>query len=499
MARSVSTRIMLLAVAGSTLVLGALGTIEWLRARTSGKLALQTQAREVAQRLASSLVAPLWDLDRPGGIGAVTAEFHREEVLAVVALEAAAPGKPPAVFAGLGRLPGATTAAITELPSSLAVAASATVARDGNVLGTVQVGLGDHLLAAELRQVLLLILIRTVATGALILGILHLAMRRSVVSPLRATVGLLERMAGGDTSQRLPVGQLDELGRLAAAVNRTVDNSQRVIDGIQTKARDFAEAARVLDLLSGDLSRAAGQAEHRAGTANASAGNVNDNVQAVAAACEEMTSCIKEISSTANEASQVASEARELSEQATAKVTRLGASSQEINAVLTLISGIAEQTNLLALNATIEAARAGEAGRGFAVVASEVKSLAKQTGKATTDISPRIALIQSEVAETIIAIAAIATIVDRINALQTTVASAVEEQSATTAEIGRSSNLAAGAASDISSAIGDVANATGSTTAAAGQARAAAARLRELATDLLSLVGQSSTAGRSTT
>jgi methyl-accepting chemotaxis protein len=105
--------------------------------------------------------------------------------------------------------------------------------------------------------------------------------------------------------------------------------------------------------------------------------------------------------------------------------------------VIKVITSIAQQTNLLALNATIEAARAGEAGKGFAVVANEVKELAKQTAKATEDISRKIEAIQGDTKGAVEAIAQIGKIINQINDIQNTIASAVEEQTATTSEISR--------------------------------------------------------------
>src|SRR5207302_9996194 len=118
-------------------------------------------------------------------------------------------------------------------------------------------------------------------------------------------------------------------------------------------------------------------------------------------------------------------------------VGKLGVSSAEIGEVIKVITSIAQQTNLLALNATIEAARAGEAGKGFAVVANEVKELAKQTAKATDDISRKITAIQADTKGAVEAIGQIGQIIDQINDIQNTIATAVEEQTAVTGEISR--------------------------------------------------------------
>src|SRR5207302_10345027 len=124
-------------------------------------------------------------------------------------------------------------------------------------------------------------------------------------------------------------------------------------------------------------------------------------------------------------------------QEANERTDKLRVSSREIGEVIKVITSIAEQTHLLALNATIEAARAGEAGKGFAVVANEVKELAKETAKATDDISRKIEAIQNNTRGAVEAIGQIGQIIDQINDIQNTIATAVEEQTAVTGEISR--------------------------------------------------------------
>ncbi|MBI5364466.1 MAG: hypothetical protein HZA53_14910, partial [Planctomycetes bacterium] len=145
-------------------------------------------------------------------------------------------------------------------------------------------------------------------------------------------------------------------------------------------------------------------------------------------------------------------------------------------------------TNLLALNATIEAARAGEAGRGFAVVANEVKELAKQTAQATKEIGHRIAAIQGDTKLAMDDLTQIHAIVESIHGLQGCVASAIEEQSASTAEISRNASLAAQASATISRSISGLSEAAQETVASATQAREVAAGFKQLSTDLERLV-----------
>ncbi|MBT7198291.1 MAG: chemotaxis protein, partial [Nitrospina sp.] len=205
---------------------------------------------------------------------------------------------------------------------------------------------------------------------------------------------------------------------------------------------------------------------------------------------EEMSASIKEIAHNANQATKVTSDAVQLAETTNKTVTKLGDSSAEIGQVIKVITSIAEQTNLLALNATIEAARAGEAGKGFAVVANEVKELANQTAKATEDISNKISAIQTDTQSAVTAIGEISGVIGQISDISNTIASAVEEQSATTNEITRNVTDASRGSQEIAENIAGVAQAAHSTTEGATDTQTAASELSKLAAEMQNIVSE---------
>ena len=146
-----------------------------------------------------------------------------------------------------------------------------------------------------------------------------------------------------------------------------------------------------------------------------------------------------------------------------------------------MITDIAEQTNLLALNATIEAARAGDAGKGFAVVASEVKNLATQTANATDEIGNQIGGIQVATQKAVDAIQDIGKTIGDVNEIATSIASAVEEQSAATQEIARNVQQAAKGTDEVTTNISGVTKAAGETGQAASEILEASSGLSQQA------------------
>jgi methyl-accepting chemotaxis protein len=324
--------------------------------------------------------------------------------------------------------------------------------------------------------------------GAVVVVVATVVLARSVNRRVRAVVGALESVAGGDLSDRLADSGSDEVAEMAGALNVALDKIVGVFRQITGTAEQLAGASSGLQVMAAEVGRSAQETSVQAEVVARTADEVSQNVQAVAAGGEEMGASIGEIAQNANEAARVATGAVASVESTTVTMNKLGDSSREIGDVVRLITSIAEQTNLLALNATIEAARAGDAGKGFAVVADEVKQLAQETARATEDISRRVETIQEDSSRAGQAILDIAGVITRINEFQTTIASAVEEQTATTQAINAGVSDAATGSGQIARNISGVAAAAGTTTRTIGQAVESARELSGMSKELADLV-----------
>ena len=344
---------------------------------------------------------------------------------------------------------------------------------------------------------------------ALLVGIVvpFVLLRRGVLEPLRRAGEAMGALAAGDLNVDFDgEGRSDSIGalnrdglkikaaltrsqtmraRLEADLARRRDASKAGMDDLVARleadvdgvVRSLSCAAEQLGQAAGALRVCAQSGDARAHRVGEAAEETTGNVQAVASAAEELAASAQEIGHQVSQSTTISLEALGQAEETTRVVEGLAGSARKIGQVVDLIEDIASQTNLLALNATIEAARAGDAGKGFAVVAMEVKSLAEQTANATKDISLQINAVQTDVERVVDAIAMLKDSFFRANELASSVASAIEEQSAATSAIAQSVQEAARSTQDVSETIVDVSKAANDTGRGAEEIVAAADEL----------------------
>ena len=290
----------------------------------------------------------------------------------------------------------------------------------------------------------------------IIMGIAGYLVAQSIIQPVGSSIEMIKNIAAGegDLTQRLVYTANNEIGALSKWFNTFVEKLQKIV-------REIAESVNSLTSFSGDFTKASSDTGKAADDLRLKAQTASEAVDGVSSSLEEMsssaqnmstsvgniTTSINEMSLSINEVAincqhetRIATDADNQARQALNAINELGTKSKDIEKILELIKNIADRTNLLSLNATIEAASAGEAGKGFAVVASEVKELSKQTAEATESIGGNIEEMQKKTDAAVKIIQKIATIINEINNISHTIASSVEEQSATVSEISGNAN-----------------------------------------------------------
>lgn len=318
--------------------------------------------------------------------------------------------------------------------------------------------------ANSIRNISILI---SLLSFAALFAVIVIITQKIVNRPISKVVKMAEKLSEGDLTVSLNIAQNDEIGRMAEVLNSTTKHLNKMISDISSGVNTLTGASAELIEISGLMSDDSGNTLEKANVVAAAAEEMSatmtsvaaaseqasTNVNMVAAASEEMTATITEIAANTGSAKDISEKAVSRSKAVSEKVEELGGAALEISKVTEVINEISEQTNLLALNATIEAARAGEAGKGFAVVAGEIKDLARQTADATGEIRKKIDGIQTSTASTVEEIEQITKVINDVNEIITTIASAIEEQSATTSEISGNVAQAAHGISEVSDSI----------------------------------------------
>jgi methyl-accepting chemotaxis protein len=318
-----------------------------------------------------------------------------------------------------------------------------------------------------------------VAVGGFLLA------QRRIITPVRAISATMRHLAQGDLTVAIAgEGRRDEVGEMIAAVmvfrdgmaraerlalEREEDRDRAMSDKhaalVDMAEKIESESGRAMDEVGVHTTAMAITAEHMSvsaahtgesamGAASA-AEEVLANAQTVASAAEQLAASIREIGAQAGQSTIVATRAVTAGNETRVTMETLNEQVGRIGLVADIIGEIAAKTNLLALNATIEAARAGDAGRGFAVVASEVKQLATQTARSTQEIARHIGEVRTATGASVAAVERIEQTIGELNGIASSISSAVEEQSAATAEIARNVSGTAAAAFEMTRLINE--------------------------------------------
>ena len=382
------------------------------------------------------------------------------------------------------------------------------------------VALEQESIAYEVKTATMQILFIVLGIMVLSMVVSYFVVAKGIVAPLRNMINMLKDIASGegDLTRRIDATSGDETRELADGFNQFIENIQSMIAKIKGNTGELTDASSELAGISDQLNSAAEETSERADSVtsasekmslnmdsmSAAMEQASSNINMVSAASEEMSSTISEIAQNTEKARDITTQAVGQAKHASAQVEELGTSAKEIFTVVETITDISSQVNLLALNATIEAARAGEAGKGFAVVANEIKDLANQTAKASSQIKDRVSGIQHSTEGTTAEIVSITKVVGDINEIVSTIAAAVEQQSATTNEIAQNisqaslgisevnENIAQGSvmAKGVSGDAGEVTTAASQIVDASRQVKGKAAGLSGLAETLSQMMSR---------
>ncbi|WP_017756226.1 methyl-accepting chemotaxis protein [Calidifontibacillus oryziterrae] len=276
----------------------------------------------------------------------------------------------------------------------------------------------------QITSNMIIVTVISIVLSLLICAAVWILVSKKVIKPISLLLKKLESLSehGGDLTQQLNIDTSDEIGGLAKATNKFIDNIRSIVTNVKQSSSQAVASAEQL----------ATHAEETGQKSNEIANSIGEIADGSAKQAEHAEKILKmmeetaiEVSNGRNQAATTLSNAKKSSlyaregneaindaidhlrtitatvNDAAQSVQNLGKRSEEIGGIITAISAISEQTNLLALNAAIEAARAGEAGKGFAVVAEEVRKLAEQASQSSKQITELIKSIQTETINTV--------------------------------------------------------------------------------------------------
>ncbi|MBP7095865.1 MAG: HAMP domain-containing protein [Spirochaetia bacterium] len=374
-AKNRSVRVVFLgfSVIGVTIILAALGAVQYARSASTLRAELETRMDNAAGRLSIGLGVPLWQFDNVSAAALIKAEAQDHAVVGIEVRNDAGQRVVAAVRGDAGPVPLEGDAALPPSPASRTGA----VVKDEAELGSFELRYDLAAVDASLSAELVFTLIQIGVVDLMVILLVILLVNTLILKPIVSLSTLIARVEAGD------------LGSVAS-----VDETRLGSGEILALARDFVAMSSRLSRIVSSVKRIANTLASESEKLSDSATRLAEGASTQSAATEQISASVEEMSANAGQSADnarategIAAKAAEDAVEGGKAVSETITAMKEISGKILVIEEIARNTNLLALNAAIEAARAGESGKGFAVVASEVRKLAERSQSSATGIS----------------------------------------------------------------------------------------------------------------
>lgn len=272
-------------------------------------------------------------------------------------------------------------------------------------LGRVGTGADPGSSLASIKNFFVYLLWIQIAFSLIITILLSYLVAQEVSNPVKEIISAAEAIVQGDRSARARVVSEDELGVMAAAVNRMATDLVKGLEGrlerltaviqssekLATRLQGIStDILGVMDEVSSGATNQRSSVEEagvKADDLGQSAGVIAKHARQIESLANEALKACENGSFTVQQMVTTMDLLRGKAHESANEMKALLLQAKKVLGVVALIDEISDQVNLISLNAALEAAGAGEAGRRFNVVAEEITRLAERTVESTRQVS----------------------------------------------------------------------------------------------------------------
>lgn len=238
---SVSKKVIFILISCIILAMSVFGFIYYMEEKKKAVNDLKVVGKQTAERLSNGLTYPFWNLNDREIEKTIELEIKSQNIFAIILKD----------YDGrfyLGKIK-TRDWKISDFDHRISqvrlqeayLRIDKEIAKNGEVIGQVELYFTDHYLNRYLNKLVYNIIIQTLVLSVIIIGVIFFSLKKVIINPLLMIQKAVERFSRNDFNVRLPAITRDELGNLTLSLKKMADDLHKYYTELREKTDNLKQ------------------------------------------------------------------------------------------------------------------------------------------------------------------------------------------------------------------------------------------------------------------